>query len=223
MPAACEYCARMKRRIPIFIGLAAIAIALVVWRWRGDESTTSSTSAATTAKAVAAGASKRVDPRTLQRGLISGNVRDENKRPIAGATMCADIEDADVPSSLRESVCTISDAHGAYALRELLASTYEVVAGAKTHRPSSTILVLGGGGSRLGVDLVLASWWRGDRQERSSRRHTNPRDHQDRFDRRGRNLHGRISAADHDAGRAGCYWFLAFRNVRPYRRQICHA
>lgn len=148
----------MKHKLPIIVGVAALAIALMVWRWRGDESTTESASRDTTGKTAARAATRRVDPRTLARGLISGNVRDENKLPIAGATVCADIKDEELPSSLRrESVCTSSDAHGAYVLRELLASTYVVIAGAKSYRPSSATLVLAGGESKLGIDLTLSS------------------------------------------------------------------
>lgn len=148
----------MKRRLPILIGLAAIAIALVVWKWRDVESTTESTSRETTGKIAARATSQRVDPRTLPRGLISGNVSDEARQPIAGATVCADIEDEELPTSLRrESTCTSSDAHGAFALRELLASTYVVVAGAKSYRPGSASLSLASGESKLGVDLTLST------------------------------------------------------------------
>lgn len=162
-PVACEYRNhsphrdRMKRKLPIIIGLAAIAIGLMMWRWRGHESTTESTGGVTTGKAAARAVTKRVDPRTLQRGLISGNVRDENKLPVAGATVCADIEDEELPSALtRQPACATTDAVGGYALRDLLATNYRVVASAVRRRVERTDkMTLAAGQSMANVDFML--------------------------------------------------------------------
>ena len=162
----------MKRRWGVIVGLAIVILALVFWRWRGSQSdTNSATNPATAAKvttgAPTSAATKRPDPRTLKRGSIAGTVRDEAKKPIAAATVCADLDADELPTELtRDAACLTTDASGAYAFPNLLAGKYSVDAGAKTYRPATfhpdgnrkkDFFKLAAGEAKTGVDFELRS------------------------------------------------------------------
>ncbi|MDB4962955.1 MAG: hypothetical protein JWP01_2954 [Myxococcales bacterium] len=157
-----------KRRLAVAIGLAVLVTAFVLWRGR-DPGSSSETGPQVAAK-VATGSTtssvaKRADPRTQPRGSIAGVVRTEDKAPIGGAIVCADISAYDLPGELtRDPVCATTDATGAYLLRNLLAAAYSVDAGAKTFRPETfhpggdrrkTRFDLAAGEARTDVDFAL--------------------------------------------------------------------
>lgn len=162
----------VKRRTGVGIGLVMILLAVIVWRTRGGGDRASGAAGAsgssagpTAAAAAGANRARRVDPRTQPRASIAGTVRDPAKAPIAGAQVCADLGSHELPPELtRDPACTTTDATGAYVLRELLAGTYRVGAGAKTYRPAefhpdgdrhASTFELAPGQAKLGVDLVL--------------------------------------------------------------------
>ncbi len=147
----------MRRKL--LVGLAALAVVLAVLVWRSGKSDTARAPNEAPTRTGAAATTKRVDPRTLERGLISGTVRDENRVPIAGARICADIEDQELPSSLtRQPACATSDSRGGYALRDLLATSYRVVAGAAHRRVERTDKTkLAAGQTMKNVDFTLHS------------------------------------------------------------------
>ena len=160
----------MKRRWGVTVGLAILA--LVVWRWRacssdaGPEDRPSVGAEVTTATASAA-STKRPDPRTLKRGSIAGTVRDETTKPIAAATVCADISADMLPTELtRDAICVTTDAAGAFLIPNLFAAKYSVDAGARTYWPSTfhpdgnkkkDFFPLAAGEAKTGVDFVLRS------------------------------------------------------------------
>ena len=152
------------------MGLLVVVLALVVWRWRGSQSDTSNATGPKAAAKVTAGpvttaSTKPPDPRTLKRGSIAGTVRDEAKKPIAGATVCADLTADELPTDLtRDATCVTTDANGAFAFANLLAGKYSIDAGAKTYRPATfhpdgnkkkEWFPLAAGEAKTGVDFVL--------------------------------------------------------------------
>lgn len=162
----------MKRRWVVVVGLAVLVLTLVVWRWRAsgdsaDPATKPIASAKVTTDSASTASTKRPDPRTLKRGSIAGTVRDEAKKPIAGATVCADIDADMLPTELtRDAICVTTDATGAFAIPNLLAAKYSVDAGAKTYRPATfhpdgnkkkNYFPLAAGEVKTGVDFVLRS------------------------------------------------------------------
>src|SRR5665647_44620 len=160
----------MKRRWVVIVGIAIAILALVVWRWRGSDTSHTNTpiaAAKVTTGAPTTASTKRPDPRTLERGSIAGTVRDEAKKPIAGATVCADITADELPAELtRDATCLTTDANGAFAFANLLAARYSVDAGAKTYRPATyhpdgnrkkDWFPLAAGEARTGVDFELRS------------------------------------------------------------------
>lgn len=166
----CRSITMMKRRSGVVVGLVIVILALVMWRWRSSRSDAADpvASPATAAKVTTAtttASTRRPDPRTLKRGSIAGTVRDEAKAPIAGATVCADLEADELPTELtRESTCVTTDATGAFAFGNLLAAKYSVDAGAKTYRPATfhpdgnrkkSWFPLAAGEAKTGVDIVL--------------------------------------------------------------------
>ncbi|MBA3451819.1 MAG: carboxypeptidase regulatory-like domain-containing protein, partial [Deltaproteobacteria bacterium] len=160
----------MKRRWSVVVGLAALVLVLVVWRWRAggsdaDQATKPIVAANVATDTPSTASTKRPDPRTLKRGSIAGMVRTEAKLPIAGATVCADITADELPTELtRDATCVTTDANGAFAFTNLLAGKYSVDAGAKTYRPATfhpdgnkkkDWFPLAAGEAKTGVDFVL--------------------------------------------------------------------
>src|SRR4051812_29199583 len=120
----------MKRRWGYAIGLAIAILAFALWQLRpagsrADRNDNPTPAAKVTTATPSAASTKRPDPRTLKRGSIAGTVRDEAKKPIADATVCADITADELPTELtRDAICVSTDATGAYAIPNLLAAKY---------------------------------------------------------------------------------------------------
>src|SRR5258706_10874649 len=99
----------MNRRIGFAVVLAAVVVAVAVWRGWSSES--SSGDPAATGKPVAGSiAANRgkapPDPKTLPRGSGAGTVTEEGKGPIAHAHGCADGSSEDLPHEwFREPAC----------------------------------------------------------------------------------------------------------------------
>ncbi len=159
----------MKRsqRTGLAIGVAAIAIAAVVWRCRGhdhidgERAATSAPAANSTAASV-----PRPDPNKLARASIAGTIVAEDTRaPLSGVEVCAGGESRDYPDDLlREAFCARTDANGRYLIDALLPAQYTVSAGGKPFRPDVyhpdsdhhvDSFPLRAGEHRTGVDLAL--------------------------------------------------------------------
>lgn len=158
----------MKRSYAVVVGVVLV-VALGWWWWgRGDRDAASPDPAGRAGHVddLARGArARRVDPRTLDRATIAGRVTDRAKRPIAGATVCADGWSRDAPGDVFERpTCVRADARGSYQIDGLLAASYAVSAAARPYRPGAYevpgkpdvhTFALAAGETRTGVDLVL--------------------------------------------------------------------
>ncbi len=161
----------MKSKLPLALGLAAIAITLLVWKCRGaDEPTTpsSASSSATLPSATSTKARPRTDPMTLPKASIAGTVTaDATKQPIPGIRVCAlGSSNALADDLLREPTCATTAADGTYTLEPLLPARYTVTASAKTWRPSvyevggnrkRRELYVAAGEHKTGVDMTMRS------------------------------------------------------------------
>jgi hypothetical protein len=80
---------------------------------------------------------------------IAGTIRDDDTTPLLHVRVCARLANG-------ATRCATADDHGAYAIDDLVAGTYQIAALADRHLPMrSDALVLGLGEHRDGVDLVL--------------------------------------------------------------------
>ncbi|HEY5926510.1 MAG TPA: carboxypeptidase-like regulatory domain-containing protein, partial [Kofleriaceae bacterium] len=114
----------MKRRGQILIAIASAIVAtaiIVAVRCVGERADRQSRS---TSSVPTAGRTFKPPPKTAS---IAGVVIDETRAPIAGARICADADSQTLEAELiREPRCTITDARGAYVVRELYAANYAV-------------------------------------------------------------------------------------------------
>ncbi|MBL0220764.1 MAG: carboxypeptidase regulatory-like domain-containing protein [Myxococcales bacterium] len=162
-----------KQRTGAALGFAAIVIALLVWRCRGIEHTTSGTTAAGSATTAAptgdhatAASKPRPDPTRVEKASIAGTITiDDTKAPAQGVRVCASGESRDYADELlREPMCAVTDASGHYLVDALLPAQYAVSAGGKPYRPERfhpggdrhiSSFPLRAGEHKTGVDLVL--------------------------------------------------------------------
>jgi len=164
----------MKRKLPTLLGLAAIAIALVIWQCRGGDrpsSTTGRTGSAAGSSALSStktAARPRPDPRTLAKASITGTVTlDATKAPIAGIRVCAAGWSKNLADDLlREPACATTDAAGAYSIEPLLPARYTVTASGRGYRPAvhhvggdrkRRELSVAAGERKTGIDIALRS------------------------------------------------------------------
>ncbi|MCX4247110.1 carboxypeptidase regulatory-like domain-containing protein [Paraliomyxa miuraensis] len=162
--------------------IATIAVlALALWWWLGRESETvsddDSTSAAASAQAEGTSDSPKlavplrrsdVDPFQAPRATVSGTVRDERGQPIAGAQVCAKLEDDDLAQTDRfPPQCTTTREDGTYRIEGLLGAEHNLHASARGYLPEryqsrsglqqrlSPRMDLQAGSTRAGIDFVL--------------------------------------------------------------------
>jgi len=109
-----------------------------------------------------------IDPLTAPRAAVTGTVHDEAGQPIAGAQVCADLEDPELvlPTRLPPS-CTTTREDGTYRVAELFGAQHALYASARGYLPAiyrtqrgiqqmeTTRLDLRAGVTREGVDFVL--------------------------------------------------------------------
>ena len=160
----------MNRRLGTGVGVAAVVLAVLLWRCHGSHETATTTGSAGSARAVAthatAAAKPRPDPKAIARGSIAGTVTDEATRaPIAHAHVCVGGDSNELPEELlREPFCTETDARGAFVVGNLLPAEYSTSASAKTYRPAvhhpggdhkRTSFRLAAGEHKTGIDLAL--------------------------------------------------------------------
>lgn len=134
-----------RSRIGLFVGIVAIASAVLVWRCRGGGDTTTGAPAATRAPSSAplSGATTltapRPDPASIARASIAGTItREDTKAPLGGARVCANGQSRDYPDELlREPACVTSADDGTYRIEGLLPAQYTVSASSKTFRPET--------------------------------------------------------------------------------------
>ena len=131
-------------------GLAALAVAFVVWRTAAR----SARSAPAAKRQRRRGRDRRAQTRIrahAARAAIAGHVTAAGK-PVAGAKVCAD------PSGIgvlgRDAICTDTDASGAYALADLLTAEYTISADARGMRPASAHQHLDAG-AHATIDLAM--------------------------------------------------------------------
>jgi hypothetical protein len=157
-----------KRKLGIAAAVLALIAALVVWRLhRGGSVDGKPAEAATQASptAFAMGREARIDPRKLERASIAGTIRDEDRKPIANARVCADAETAKLSAELvRDPRCANSDEQGNYLIPELFAAEYRVAAMAKPYQPDVyhpdgdrdvELFELKAGEHKTGIDIKL--------------------------------------------------------------------
>jgi len=163
----------MNRKLPTLLGLAALAVALLVWqcRGRGDTPTTSRSGSAAGSSARSTNntaARPRPDPRTLAKASIAGMVTlDATKAPIAGVRVCASGSSKTLADDLlREPACATTDAAGRYAIEPLLPARYTITASGRGYRPAvhhvggdhkRRELSVAAGERKTGIDLALRS------------------------------------------------------------------
>ena len=157
------------KRVAIVVGLGLVVLAIVLWRMRGDASSSPERTGSrptTTAKPVRATQPQaRPDPTKLARASIAGTVTDDKQVPIANARVCASGKSNDLdPELLRDLACVSADSSGHYKLASLLPATYLVSAAAKPFRPDvhhpqgdpkKTNVRLAAGQHLTGVDIAL--------------------------------------------------------------------
>ena len=165
----------------LFGVLLVAGLAMGLWWWmsgRDGETERASDKAAATAKAgdaaagggLAAKPMRRsdVDPFKAPRASVTGTVRDEAGQPIAGAQVCALVQDRDLAgTSRRPPDCTESRADGTYRLEQLLGAEHNLYASAEGYIPARYEARTGiqktvrarvdllAGKTREGIDFVL--------------------------------------------------------------------
>ncbi|MCA9655207.1 MAG: carboxypeptidase regulatory-like domain-containing protein [Myxococcales bacterium] len=166
-----------KTKIYGLVLLAGLALAL--WWWLGhredpEQETTAAAASESSERADEASPVAKtlrrsdIDPWTAPRATVSGTVRDEQGRPIAGAQVCAELQDRDVARTNRQPPqCVTTAADGSYRIDELLGADHHLHASARGYLPSryesrsgiqdrkGPRLDLVAGQTRSGIDFVL--------------------------------------------------------------------
>lgn len=156
------------------VGLALIVVVLLgvialVWRRRSggddDDGGSSNKSVASEGRgARGARARARVDVATVERGSISGTVREPGGKGVGGAAVCGLVYSRELPEEeTRDPLCTTSAADGTYTLAKLLPGSYQVHAQAPSYIPGRHGkddddwggFKLAAGEARRKVDIVL--------------------------------------------------------------------
>ncbi|MGN6110959.1 MAG: carboxypeptidase regulatory-like domain-containing protein, partial [Kofleriaceae bacterium] len=138
--------------------VAALAIGLGLWTWRGDPPARSPTRERAGQPAAPTAARVRPDPSTLARGSLAGTIRDEAGEPLAGAQVCARGRSNQLdPELLRAPPCTTTDPRGRYRIVNLLPGVYVASAAAPSYRPARhrDELALAVDQHRTGIDIAL--------------------------------------------------------------------
>lgn len=162
------------------LALIALALGLGWWLTRSDDgSADPSSSAAAAAAASGADASPARAPRTVRRSdidpiaapraAVTGTVRDERGQPIAGAQVCAILEDDDLDRGHHlPPHCATTRSDGTYRIDTLLGAQHHLHASAPGYLPAryesrygiqNTLgprVDLRAGATREGIDFVLA-------------------------------------------------------------------
>jgi hypothetical protein len=154
----------MKRRLVLLVlGAAAIIGALLLWHSQTKKpGAPAGTGSSTASTAPTLAARKLPDPTTLARGSIAGKISDDKQVPIAGARVCAVGSSSELADELvRDPVCAVADAGGAYRLQGLYPARYIVSASAKPFRPAvhgdrrRPHLTLAAGEHKTAIDIAL--------------------------------------------------------------------
>lgn len=163
--------------------LAALAVlALGLWWWLGRDlgsPASDEDGSAAAGEAAAASASPeelravplrgtKVDPWQAPRAVVTGRVRDEQGGPIAGAQVCAVVQDETLAGIDRlPPCCTTTREDGSYRLEGLLGAEHGLFASARGYLPAryrsrsgiqndlTARVELHAGRTRTGVDFVL--------------------------------------------------------------------
>jgi len=155
----------MKRNLVVGGVVVALLATVLIVKLRGGEHAKPAGTANGSAAARPVTFDRDVDPRKLARASISGSVTDAaTKAPIANARVCGDpsataLSEQDV----REPSCAVTDARGAYTLKDVLPASYELAASAKSYRPAmytrpgerTTKLIVAPGEATTNIDIAL--------------------------------------------------------------------
>jgi protocatechuate 3,4-dioxygenase beta subunit len=167
-----------KTKIYGLLALVVLALGLAWWLQRDGEASATDhaagTKASAEADAVAPGpvaAPRRgsdVDPWKAARAVVTGTVRDEAGQPIAGAQVCAKLQDRELaPIERHPPRCVTTREDGSYRIDELLGAEHHLFASAHGYLPlryearSGIQQQLGprmdlrAGATREGIDFVL--------------------------------------------------------------------
>ena len=161
------------------LALFALALGLGWWLTRSDDGPGDSSSSADAA-AAASGADASpalaprtvrrsdIDPLTAPRATVTGTVRDQRGQPIAGAQVCATLEDDDLDRGHRlPPHCATTRSDGTYRIDALLGARHHLYASARGYLPAryesrygiqNTLgprVELRAGATREGIDFVL--------------------------------------------------------------------
>ncbi len=160
------------------VGLLGVTIGLLWWLGRDgaqtqtpEDPTTSPVAEQTVPEALTPKPEPRrrsdIDPWTAPKAVVMGTVRDEKDQPIAGAQVCAKLEDRSLPTSSREPHCVTTRDDGTYRVEGLLGAEHNLFASARGYLPTrhrsrrgiqnmqTSQLDLVAGMTRKGVDFVL--------------------------------------------------------------------
>lgn len=161
------------------LALVGLVVGLAWWLWRdrGDESvTTARADGAATASDDGASAPESplpqrrsdVDPWQAPRAAVTGTVRDQRAQPIAGAQVCAKLQDRDLAQTDRHPPqCATTREDGSYRLDGLLGAEHHMHAAARGYLPVryesrsgiqnrlDARMDLQAGATRAGIDFVL--------------------------------------------------------------------
>lgn len=170
-----------KTKILGLVALTALALALWWWLGRSGDADPDAGEAGSGAVAAAAGADPQgsaptvvprrgsdVDPWKAPRAAVGGTVRNEQGQPIAGAQVCAKLQDRDLAQTERHPpYCTTTREDGTYRLEGLLGAEHHLHASARGYLPAryesrsgiqnrlDARMDLQAGSTRTGIDFVL--------------------------------------------------------------------
>ena len=155
-------------RWALALGALAFVVALATCAFlvlRGPEASARRPTTTASAPTVPPASAPRLDVAARPRAGVSGRVLDPQKQPVAAATVCAWAVPASglTTAELRAPRCVVTDATGAYALRDLYPATpLSLTAAAATFPPAryhgdggDDFVRLAEGEQRAGVDFVL--------------------------------------------------------------------
>jgi len=158
------------KRVFALLAIVALVVAVFLWR-RGAQAPDAPNDRAE--QAAASGPAFELNPRKRSatsalerpRGSISGTVRDDTGRAVAGARVCSWVSSPELSAEdSRDPICSDADANGRYTLANLLPGSFTVVANAPRYAAAyhrgdgdDQQVRLHAGEALTGIDIALLS------------------------------------------------------------------